>query len=68
MTQEERNARILQAIAEYDAEIARTPGAARAALIEMGIYYESGKLRPEYGGEAEEAEQAEEAENNKPAA
>jgi len=55
MTQEERNARILQAIAEYDEEIARRRGAARAALIEMGIYYESGKFRPEYGGQAEEA-------------
>jgi hypothetical protein len=55
MTQEERNARILQAIAEYDEEIARTPGAARAALIEMGIYHENGTLRPEYGGQSEEA-------------
>jgi hypothetical protein len=54
VTQQERNDKIRQAIADYDAEMLRTPGAARAGLIAMGIYQQDGRLSPEYGGEPEE--------------
>ncbi len=54
MTQEERNARILQAIKTCTEENTKTPELARAALIREGIYFEDGRLRPEYGGDMED--------------
>jgi len=53
-TIEERNADIMKAMEEYDLAIGGSPERARAALLRMeDIYYPDGRIRPEYGGEAE---------------
>jgi hypothetical protein len=52
--QEERNARIKKAIADYTARNTVSPEVARAAFIREGIYDAAGRLRREYGGEPED--------------
>ena len=51
MTDEERRAKVLEAIRVGTIKHAATQETARAYLISLGIYYEDGRLRPEYGGE-----------------
>ena len=50
MTIEQRNAAILQALAEQTKRNTVSPDVARAALISEGIYTKDGQLRPKFGG------------------
>jgi hypothetical protein len=50
MTHDERNARILEAIAKYTEAATQSRKAARDALISEGIYTRKGRLKSAYGG------------------
>jgi hypothetical protein len=47
---DKRNEAIKKAITEYSKKALVSKETARASLIASGIYNESGKLNPEYGG------------------
>ena len=51
MTEDQRNKKILKAIAEQTARATASKETARQMLIEEGIYTTDGALRPEFGGE-----------------
>lgn len=50
MTQAERNKKILQAIEAKTKRVVVSKDAARAALVDEGIYTKKGTLRGEFGG------------------
>lgn len=58
MTHEQRNRKILDAIAQETARAVMSKKAARETLIKEGIYTSKGKLRAEYGGESKKARAA----------
>lgn len=51
MTNEHKQS-ILRAIDNYTKKCTATPEAAKAALVNEGIYLEGGRLSPNYGGPA----------------
>ncbi|KQU02259.1 hypothetical protein ASG60_17340 [Methylobacterium sp. Leaf469] len=58
MTDEKRRAAIKVLIAKRTAANTASPAAARAALIEEGIYTKDGELRATFGGPDEKATRA----------
>ncbi len=58
MTNTQRNAKILDAIASETARALSSKKAARDVLIKEGIYTTRGKLRVEFGGESKKARAA----------
>jgi hypothetical protein len=55
MTLEQRNAEIFKLLKEQTKRNTVSRAAARAALIDEGIYTKKGKVRAEYGGEPRKA-------------
>jgi hypothetical protein len=51
MTDTQRNALIKKMMVAHSKKVLVSKEAARANLIAMGIYTESGALHPDYGGE-----------------
>lgn len=58
MTDAQRRDEIRKLIASYTAEKTITKDAARAALIDEGIYNEKGELRVEFGGKRKKTQKA----------
>ena len=54
MTYEEEMRQLSQAIKNGTERITRSPEAAKAYLIRLGVVTPDGKLTPEYGGEPDE--------------